>query len=161
MATHLIGADAGISDDDNITKDFISMCKFVASETGYVSEVRVKVGDSTNVKAGIYADNAGEPAALLSSNQTGQACTTGWNTISIPSTYIKEDTNYWLAINSDDSYVRTDSSGTNILRYKSLAYANAWPDPAGTSYTAGTAESALAGWGQLAGIYLDLTSKFW
>ena len=149
MAVKLIGADVGISDDGNWSINFIVMDKWTAGETGNVTEIRIKAGGNNNVKFGIYANVAGEPGALLNSNQTGTAIVSGWNTVSIASTPVTQGVDYWLALNSNVANARRDTTGSNNVRFKSWAYGAAWPSPAGSGWTTSNDDTAIAGWGTI------------
>ncbi len=151
MAVKLIGAPFGLVDNNNVSFGNITMTQFTAEETGNVTEIRVKVGGNVNVKVGIYADSGGEPAALLASNQVGQASTVGWNTIPMTSLAVIKDTVYWIAENSDASQVRFRNEGLEEVRFKVLAYGGAWPNPAGGGYNTTEATVAIAGWGNVGG----------
>lgn len=145
MAIKLLGSD-DIGASGSHAKDYISLTKFTAVATGSMVEFRVKAQANGNFKFGIYSDNAGAPNALL--NSVGStACTTGWNTITFPATNIVSGTVYWLAINTEtvDTAAWVSTGGVN--KYKPLAYASAFPDPAGTGYTDNTGLEGNAGWG--------------
>ncbi len=149
MATgKLIGAAVDDPGATNHSPDYLHHTRFQSEATGNVTEIRIKAAVAGNVKVAIYSDSSGEPNALL--NSTGSvAVAIGWNTISFPSTTITKDTYYWLSFNLDTlgAVVANITSGT--LKYKALAYASGFPNPAGTGYVSIAYHSLLAGWGVL------------
>ena len=151
MATiKLVGSDDATS-NSALGADQFAMNKFTAVANGNMVEFKIKMQANGNVKVGVYADSAGEPAALLASVGS-TAAVTGWNTITIPSVSIVLGTDYWLAANQELTTkigVRNDA-GIYTMRFKTLAFANAFPDPAGTGYTNATDYmNIVAGWGSL------------
>jgi hypothetical protein len=126
-------------------------CKFTASATGTVKEIKVHAGANGDVKVAIYADDAGEPGARLSYNNTGQAVTSGqWNTLTIPELSITKDTVYWLMFNMSVNAAVSRILTGGVTKYKTATYSTfSFPDPAGTGFTNTAYISCIAGWGVL------------
>jgi hypothetical protein len=97
----------------------------------------------------MYADSGGNPGSLL--NSTGStSVVNGWNTISFPSpsTSVTKDTAYWLAYISDTNNIcGYQNSGAEPKRWKTWAFSDAFPNPAGSGYSSGTSGDLVAGWG--------------
>ena len=145
--TKLIGADDATGTPDGA--DYILLTKFQAVATGQVTEFREKAGVAGQAKVAIYADNAGEPGARLSYNNTAQNVGAGWNTLSIPALDVISGTYYWLGINvSVYNAIRFISGASANFRYKAGTFAGfTWPDPAGTGYASAAEIELVAGWG--------------
>jgi hypothetical protein len=129
--------------------NYISVTKFTASATGTVTELRIKCSGNGHVKVAMYADSGGNPGSLI--NSVGStSVVSGWNTISLPSsTSITKDTAYWLAYISDTNNICGWVTGSEPKRYKTWAFSNAFPDPAGSGYSSGTSGDLVAGWGTI------------
>lgn len=95
----IVGSD-DVSVDTTIATDTFHLSKVTALDTGEVTKIRINSYASINVKIALYADNAGEPGALLNALNTPVHIIAGWNTIDFPATSIVKDTDYWLAFNS-------------------------------------------------------------
>ena len=149
MATgKLIGTDTAYS--TSALSGYIEMTRFQCISNGNVTEIHLYSNISGNVKVGIYAENGGIPAALLTANNSGTSVMGGqWNIVLIPSIAITAGTYYWLAIITDTTgaHVQGGSGATSI--YKSSAYASGLPSPAGSGFTNTTVYFSLAGWGIL------------
>jgi len=152
MAIKLVGADNAVGLTES--HDYFILTKFTAVASGNMTEFRVKSAVSGNVKCALYADNAGEPGALITAMNTGQAVTGGgWETLSFTSTPIVNGTVYWLAINIDTDGAVQRIAGSGIIRYKSAAYAGfTFPDPAGTGLTPSAQYDLVAGWGEVVAV---------
>ena len=149
MAIKLVGADdiAGTS----LGTGYFSLSNFTAVATGNMTQFRVKSLAAGNVKCAIYADSAGEPGALITAMNTGQAVVIGWNTLDFTSTPITSGTVYWLAFIFDTAGAGTYASYAGVsLKYRAGTYAGwTFPDPAGTGFSsASDYEYVLAGWGE-------------
>lgn len=157
-AMHRIRADTGwaegklIGEDDEtsentVFQDYIWADKFTASVTGVMDQFRIKVDGSGNVKVAVYADDAGEPGALLNAVNAGQAVTAGWNTISFPSTQLTSGTDYWLAFITDVRITCRYTSAGKVKRYKVQAYAGySFEDPAPDMSNMDGYPDIIAGW---------------
>jgi hypothetical protein len=141
MTIKLLGANDASGSAEG--KDFFILAKFTAVASGNMTEFRVKSGVSGYVKCALYADNAGEPGALITAMNTGQAVTgSGWETLSFTSTPIVNGTVYWLAIQC------VATGGT--IRYKSATYSSfTFPDPAGSGFSSEVEYILIAGWGTI------------
>ena len=145
--SNLIGAD-DVASSINFNPNYLALTKWTATASGNLNQVRVKGGAAGNVKVALYADSAGSPGALLAANDTGQAVTSGWNTINLTSpAAVTSGTAYWLALNSDAActgYV----TGSGTMAYKQATYSGfSFPNPAGTGFTNGAYYSIAQGWG--------------
>jgi hypothetical protein len=141
----LIGADS--SGSPGTSANYFRLTRFQAAASGSMTQFRVYSGASGNLKCAIYADSAGEPGALITAMNTGQAVTSGWNTFTFTSTPIVSGTYYWLAVNFDTGdAAQYIASGT--FRYKSATYSGfTFPNPAGSGFNNATQSDTIAGWG--------------
>jgi len=142
----LIGAN-DLSVDGECTLNRFYLVRFQAEETGFVSGIRFLLALGCGVKVALYADSEGEPGALLSANDTGKVCATGWNGISIPHYEVTKDTYYWLAFNTDaDRLEYHTASGT--VRWLGANFAGfSFPNPAGEGFnTLDTFYPLISGW---------------
>lgn len=148
MAIKLVGAD-DIS-GSNESSNYFLLSRFQAVASGTMNEFRVKCNANGNVKCAIYADSAGEPGALITAMNTGQAVTAGaWRTLNFTSTSITSGTYYWLAICIDtNGAVQAYNVGSgNQQRYKSATYSTfTFPDPAGSGFGSANWYDLVAGW---------------
>jgi len=149
----LVGAD-DIATDSWCTGIYFYLCTFTAVASGSMTGFRVKSTLAGNVKCALYADNAGEPGALITAMNTGQAVTAGqWNTLSFTSTPITNGVTYWLAVNTQGSpdyqQVLAKTGATAYTRYKAVTYSTfTFPDPAGTGFSSWNGYLMTAGWGE-------------
>jgi hypothetical protein len=147
----LIGADDSTATGNTANSYFI-LDRFLASQTGNVTEIRVKCGASGNVKVAIYDDSFSQPNSRLAAVDSSTPVTTGWNTISIPSTSVTSGTYYWLAFNMDVSCVSYKQQGTTTRWFKPATYSSfSFPNPAGSGFTTGYTDwyDYIAGWGTI------------
>jgi hypothetical protein len=151
MATaKLFGADVG----DTITvyagNNYICATKFTCDYTGSVTEIRIRVGGSGNVKVGLYADDSDNPGTLLASSGS-TAVSIGWNIISVTPVNVTYGAAYWLAFNTDTlnlAGAKTDAG--RRYQYKALTFSNPFPDPGGSGWTAPNGYKGIeAAWGAL------------
>jgi hypothetical protein len=143
----LIGTDTiGTAND---APNYFFLTKWVALDTGTVSEIKLYSLVAGNAKIAIYADNDGKPDALLGYNNAGQACSVGWNTLTISLTSVTKDASYWLANNVDTGGVVSYYSATRAYHYKVATYSGfTFPNPAGSGFGKTTIYAhAIAGWG--------------
>jgi hypothetical protein len=153
MANKLVGRN-DIALGNQSDANYIIIAKFIAIATGDVTEIRCRVKASTagNVILGIYADNAGEPAALLATTASTAVSSDVERVITIAlvaNLAITNGTVYWIAFNSSAALVG-DKTETCVKRYKGLAY-GALPNPAGTGYATDTTRNTIASaWGIIA-----------
>ena len=145
MTTKLLGADDATGLDEVV--GYFRLTRWQAVASGYITEFRVKAGASGYVKCALYQDNSGQPGALITAMNTGQAVVAGWNTLSFTSTWVSSGVPYWLAICFDvQGAVRYINGGT--YRYKAATYSTfTFPDPAGSGFTSGPYSDLTAGWG--------------
>jgi C1A family cysteine protease len=130
--------------------NYFILDRFAANSTGSIASIKVKCGASGNVKVAIYADSSGSPGALLNAVNTGTAVTTGWNTISIPSTAVTAGTYYWLAYIMDTSCVNYKIEGSTARWFKTVSYSGfTFPSSAGSGFTTGYTAyyDFITGWG--------------
>jgi len=148
MATgKIIGYDD--ASGTNLVTGWLRMEQLQCVATGLMTEFRLKAGGSANMKVAIYADSGGEPGTLI--NQAQSAVSAGWNTIAFPNTLLTAGASYWLAMMTDaDGGGQQVSSSGKVRRYKSWAYGDGFPDPAGSGYSSSAVGYYLvAGWGVL------------
>jgi len=127
--------------------DHVVLSKFIASSTGYITEIRLNCFDSGNVKIAICSDCNGEPGTLLNKVDTSTAVVSGWNTITLPATSVTSDTAYWLAFNSDVPIVGY-SGLTGTCRYKAASYSDfTFPSSAGIGFFSSQFLLLQAGYG--------------
>lgn len=87
-----------------------------------------------NVKMALYSDVAGSPSALLVQT-AGTAVTVGVEEISVTPTAIAAG-NYWImAVYNVDASIGISYAGTTTVKYRSLTYASALPNPFGAITT--------------------------
>jgi hypothetical protein len=147
----LIGANDDLSGSAGAA-NYFCLTRFQAEADGTMNQFRVKSGVSGNVKCAIYADNNGEPGALIKAMDTGQgqAVTGGQrNIISFPPTQIDNTKYYWLAICCDTAGAHQYVSG-GTGRYRAATYSTfTFLDPAdaGGGFTSGAYTRLTAGWG--------------
>lgn len=132
----------------NQSYGYFALHRWIALATGTVNKIKVYSLVAGNAKVAIYADSAGEPGALLGYNNTGQACSVGWNTLSISSASVTQNAYYWLASVIETAGVVSWYSGTTVMREKAATYSTfTFPDPAGTGFSSYTTYVfALGGW---------------
>jgi len=136
MATKLVGAD-DVAQTGNENADKFILCKFTAVASGTINQFRVKSAVAGNVKCAIYADSAGEPGALITGMNTGQAVTgSGWETLTFTPTSITNGVAYWLAFNIDTAGAVTyKTEAGHPFRQKSATYSTfSFSNPAGTGF---------------------------
>ncbi len=74
---------------------------FTSSSAGTANSIDVYVdtpNTATGLIAGLYADNSGNPGALLATGSLSSIKNGAWNAISIPATAVSSSTTYWLAV---------------------------------------------------------------
>jgi hypothetical protein len=109
---------------------------------GQVLSASAYLGSSAtgNMRIGLYADNAGEPGALIATTEEKAFSATGSGhreelTFTSPPTTVG-GVKYWLACHTDVSVNSRGSDGTNqndARRLISQSYASGLPDPFGSS----------------------------
>ncbi len=96
--------------------------------------IRYVDGTDPGLRAAIYADNGGEPGALIAGSAP-QTATLGWNALPL-SANLSASTTYWLAINLEGSDTNLGYTwcgcGTGALHSVEL-FSSSWDDPAGAS----------------------------
>lgn len=107
----------------------------VASASGVLQTVGVNFyAAAGNVVVGIYADNAGAPAALLAVSSP-QAATTNWNDVDVSGAGVNivTGTRYWLAFSTSlncDVYNMAPGRSNSVLTY---SYTGTLPNPFGAA----------------------------
>ena len=149
VTTALIGTGdvpmLGNDGSDNFILD-----RYIAQASGNVTSIRVKVGAVGNVKVAIYADNAGQPGALLNAVNTSTPIVAGWNNIPITSTAVTQGTAYWLGFNTDTPCILFTASGGTGLYKPGVAFAGfSFPSPGGTGFYTWSGFHTIAGWGTM------------
>jgi hypothetical protein len=149
MATgKLIGSSTdGVS---TMAGDYVLYAKFTAEATGKVTQIKVYSMVAGNAKISLYADNGGEPGNEITGNDSSQACSVGWNTLTIAETDVVKDTPYWIGVIVDTTGAASYAGLTGIARFKAATFAGfTWPASAGSGFTNTTAYMSLAAWGVL------------
>lgn len=148
MAIELLLGNVSTGDSGNSSGTFY-LGRFQAIATSSTSHsFYVRCSGSGTVKIAVYADNSGEPGALIVSNNTDQNVVSGDNTLTITSSSIVTGTWYWLGINSSAVIVRRNTTG-GTTRYKTATYSTfTFPDPAGSSFNTSATNQCLALYGE-------------
>ncbi len=95
------------NDDASWAGGYLFACPFTISSGMNVSKLCVKLSYAANFTAGIYSDNAGSPADLIS--QAGVVSgVPGWNTATAAAVDLNAGVKYWLV-------TVTESPGVSIL----------------------------------------------
>ena len=132
----MLGVNTAVGTGANAT-GYVDMTRFQAVKTGIVRKIQTTPKNSGNFKFAIYSDNAGNPDALLAA--TGSvALTIGTpQKTTIANVNVVAGTWYWIAamVSVSGGLYADLSSGTS--KYKLLAFASAFPNPAG-ALTSGT-----------------------
>ena len=93
--TKIIGTDT--QGTSNLTAGYSLCQKFQASASGNCDKIEVYCLVNSNVRVGIYTDNAGSPNTLLNQSASTAITSGGWRSITIDSTALTSGTYYWLA----------------------------------------------------------------
>jgi hypothetical protein len=146
MTIKLIGADNAVGDGNN-APDYFVLGRFQAVASGNMTLFYLRCANAGNIKVALYADNSGEPGALITAMNTGQAITIGWVSVSFTSSAIVSGNYYWLGTNLDCYGMRQLNSG-GTRRYKVATYSTfTFPNPAGSGFTSDSLCNVEAGWG--------------
>jgi hypothetical protein len=146
VTVKLLGADDATGSGDHGQGYFV-LHRYQAETSGSMTLFYLRCGVAGNIKVALYADNAGEPGALITAMNTGQAVTAGWVSVSFTSTAIVSGNYYWLGFCPQYNCVRYTDAGTR--RYKAATYDTfIFPDPAGTGFNPDTYGAVTAGWGE-------------
>jgi hypothetical protein len=124
---------------------YLCMCRFLPTQSGDMTQFRLKVSAPGNVKVAVYSDSSGSPGTRLNAVNTSTPVVAGWNTITFPSTALTTSSYYWLAFNSETSIVCYNTSA-GTLSYKALPFSSDLPASAGTGFTSSGSLGLLAGW---------------
>lgn len=145
--TKVIGnAPADFTWNDSIPSNYIIGQKFCALSTESINGLLVYVTGPSNVRAAIFANNAGAPGVVLA--QSGSvACTIGSNRLPLGSTVnLQSGVFYWLMVNCDTDYVVLRSKlGTSSIVYVASAYGAFMDNPAGLG-TVANRELQICNW---------------
>jgi hypothetical protein len=109
---------------------------------GLIYGILVHVSQPGMAKVAVYADNGGQPGALLGAVNTEQPVSTGWNLIRLPK-WVKviNMKDYWIGFYgsvTSGMYCYSYLQGTGChARWKLDTYSPnwQWPDPAGPGWT--------------------------
>src|SRR4030042_2478797 len=113
----------------NVTVGLLCACKFTCAASGVVSGIKVYSLVNGDVKVGIYSNVANSPGTLLTSNNTGTACTAGtWTNVAVPDRLVTAGTGYWLCAVGSVTGTMSRSTGTYTTKYKSGVYAGGVTD---------------------------------
>lgn len=121
--------------------------RFAAVKDGAISSIQIRSVASGTVKLAIYADDDGEPGALLAANNDGCSCVANeWNSVPL-NTYVELDGGvyYWLSsiIPTGTTGLTRGTASIGVTRFKTWTYADDFPNPAGSGYTTSTFEYSL------------------
>lgn len=109
---------------------------YQASATGELEQIAIYSRNATsNVVLGVYADSAGDPAALLGSSAAGGSLAGDWTTLDLASPVaVSAGSDYHLAaaIGSANLSVNYDAIAGTWWRYRYRTYDGSLPDPFGS-----------------------------
>jgi hypothetical protein len=146
----LVGADD--STPTGITSsNYFVLDRFIATQTGTMSNIRIKCGASGNVKVAVYTDTSSQPTSLLSAVNSSTPVSTGWNVINLNTPVsVTSGTAYWLAFIMDIPCVNFKQEGTTTRWFMPATYTGfTFPDTAGTGFITNYTIwfDYIAGWG--------------
>jgi hypothetical protein len=136
----------------NAASALFTLQRYTAIATGLGTSFKVRCRVAGNVKVAVYENNAGEPGALITAMDTGQAVSVGWNTLTFNNSAIISGNPYWLAFCSDTAgAVAYTTTGNTYVRTKAATYSTfTFPNPAGAGFTTpGIGLYSIAIWGEL------------
>ncbi len=111
--------------DTSGSGDYLSGCKFTASDAGTISSLSLYsyLAGPVNGVVGIYSDNAGAPdAKLAQSAEQAFSTSPAWNVFPVSYSHAAS-TVYWLADSEDGSYRYYYDTGTaNQHAYQTITY---------------------------------------
>jgi hypothetical protein len=129
------------------------MHKFAATASGLMTSINVYMQIESDIKVAIYADDAGEPGALLA-QYSGNWAVEGhiahadrWVTVPL-STFVDvvEGTNYWLAYITDVDAVGINPVTTPVRYLDGQTFRTYnFPNPAGSGYSSMAVGSCIQG----------------
>jgi hypothetical protein len=128
--TRLAGTDAVGTHVSSASPGNAEAYKTAGTATGDTTSISVHLDASTTttaVEVGVYSDDRGRPATLLTSARSN-APVAGWNEIAVPSTRLESGTPYWIAVLNPD-----DATGT-------LAWTDRAGGTGGEEQTSGSSE---------------------
>ena len=99
--TVLLGNTAVEAQHDSNSLGVAEAFAVTATGTGSLSTLNVYVDTSSTVRqinAGLYADKAGHPGALLTQGSITTISTAAFNAITVPTVSVTSGTKYWIAI---------------------------------------------------------------
>jgi hypothetical protein len=143
----LVGSDDA-SPTGSHGANYFQLTNWTAAASGNVNKIHIKCTSTGNVKAAIYAEGA-SPGTLLGANDTGVACSAGWNDIPLPASVpVTAGTNYWLAFVSDVPCVGYVAPASNTVYYKPAPYSTfTFQSSAGSGFSTYSGYTISAGWG--------------
>jgi hypothetical protein len=104
-----------------------------ATASGTVTKLSIYIdGSSTaaTLVAGIYADAAGHPGALIAQGQTSAITAGAWNTITLPGATVNSGATYWIAILATQSGLLRFRDGSGGCTSETSAQGNLTALPA-------------------------------
>jgi hypothetical protein len=149
VLTRLLGADDAKAEGTS-SAGCLLMSRFVAIESGDITQIRVKCTTFGDVKVALYTDRDGNPGSLIGANNTGARVTGGWNNIDIPSTTIAAGTPYWIACKSSEACIGyAPATDGIILSRPTVPYPAVFPRSLDDGFTGRRLghHSLIAGWG--------------
>ncbi len=121
----------------------------VAARAGLISSIRALLMiPSTALKVAVYADNAGEPGALLAESGASVSGVAGENWIPLTTAATSPSGYVWIGMRTNTASCFYYDGAAGVARYKSLAIGDAWPNPFGAASSL-TIKMTVSGWGAL------------
>ena len=113
----------------------LTMSQFTAAVPVTVGQMQVYSRVASLVKVGLYSDSGGEPNIPLATSQLATVIP-GWNVIALTMPVaLTGAVNYWLAYNATTVGGVENYLAAGKRRSKFFLFADALPNPAGSSYT--------------------------
>ncbi|MDX6476157.1 MAG: hypothetical protein QOH95_1668, partial [Gaiellaceae bacterium] len=114
-ATQLFGTQTLQASADSEVAGRSEAFKVTASATGQLATIKVYVDTgsaATKLAAGVYADNAGHPGALLGQGSISLPVAASWNAVTLPATVpVTAGQAYWIALLGTGGTVRFRDCG--------------------------------------------------
>lgn len=135
VTSTLLGYNVDGTSDDTDDNNIINSSKFVASATGTVSAVYVRIGAtvsaSPNNKGQVAIYSGATPTTLLAASADTVLTPNEWNTFSLPSVSVTSGQTYWIAFNANgltttSNTMRIHPGTAGQSRFIAQTY-GAWP----------------------------------
>lgn len=141
----LIGTDT--PGNTNLTSGYVLFQKFTADASGTLNNIEIYPLVNSNVRVGIYSENASTPNVLLTESSSTAVTSGAWARIPVPGVSITSGTIYWLACTCETTggCSHTSPSNTGLYRYVLRSY-QALPGVASGTSTAPNYLVAIRGY---------------